>query len=392
MAQRGPTWGAAIGAAVLLAACGGSSGSGGGGGGGGDDDQSALPDKVTIAALLPLTGQAAFVGEEMQQGLDLWAEEHNASSEGLPKVEIAYADSQASAAVAVQAYQQLRSKGDIPMIVSTYTNVGSSIATFATRDEVAVWHAAQGTAGADLGPTFSQILPAYVLQIQPLAEAAVNAGAKRIATVAVKDNEAFIAEADRLAEDICPELGCEVVSQTLMSSDGSDAAAAAIQAQSSNPDAIMVNGVVTQFTPFTTKLKTDGYEGFVFGFTDLAEMVNAKRTDLIEGAIYTRYNVDDSREDYRTFTAAFDEAFGGQPPGYTTQGYKVGQIISAVLAHLDENGLEWTGPNILEAQLAVKAETIAGPVEFGEDRRIKEEVQVWRVESGKPVEIGSGGN
>lgn len=337
--------------AMVASACGGNSSSEG------SASTGALPDTVTVGALLPLTGPGADTGQQMLTGLELWAEDFNKSAKdkGLPEVKIASADSEADASTGIQAYQQLKSQSKVELVYSTYTNVGTAVAPFATRDKVAVMQAAQGNITPELGPTFTQALPSEKSEFEATIPEAVKAGAKRIAAVVIKNDKAYHDEAETLKTDTCPKEGCEIVKVVEEEPDGSDGKLAAIQALSSKPDAIVVWGTYVQTGPVLQQLRTAGFSGLILSDAGFDETVAKAGTGnaSVQNAIFPRFYVDMDKRETKEFFKEYEAKRKTEPLGYATEAYVGGQLIGAAIEYMDEEKLAWTGPNIVKAQLAV---------------------------------------
>lgn len=362
---------------LFASACGASEGS----------STSKKSDTVTIASLLPLTGEIAFVGQDVQHGLDLWAEGHNAEAakSGLPKVKLVPTDSANQVSVGIQAYQQVTAQNKPDLWVGSLTNIMLGIANMVTRDKAPMMLMLQGTNTVTKSPYFIQTMSSYKNELDGLLPAVIKNGGKRLATITVKDNQAFVDEAERMAAEACPAAGCEVISNTLMAADGSDGAFAAIKAQKGNPDAITVLGNVSSMTPVFEKLKTDGYKGFLFGFSDLGEMVHAGHENLVQGALVSEVVLGGDDASVAKYRADYKAKYKKDPPYYSTVGFSTGQIIGAVLAYLKDKGQEFNEKNLLAGLSEVKAESVLGPLTFGDDRRVKVPVEV-AVIKGKSIE------
>ncbi len=372
--------GAAVALLLVLSACGSESEDKSSGG------SAEMPDLVKVGVLMPFTGPAAFIGEEIRTAVDIWAEHYNATAadEGLPKVEPIYEDTEASASVGVRAYQKAQANGDVPVVISAYTNVLSGFAPYATRDKVTVLQGGQGSNVTDLGPTVMQQNIPYDKQLRPVFEAATAKGIKTVATIAIQDNEAFLEEASRVKNDLCPKFGCEVVAEATMSADASDAAAAATRVLAAKPDAVFFSGVQSQFVPVATKLKDDQFEGVYIGSVDMDEMIVQGHANLIEGAVFAQFHTDVDSEAFKQFEKDWRASKGSDVPGYAVLGYKSGQIIESVIRSLNEDGKGWEGPEILEGLLAFdKLDTISGEVFFDDRRRITEKLNIVTVEKGE---------
>lgn len=332
-----------------------------------------------------MTGAGALVGEQMSRGLEIWAAQHNADVEstGLPKVEVEIVDSQASSTVAVQAYQRLRSKTETPLLFSTYTNVAAAVAPFVERDEVTVLQAGQGTRTPDLGPSFIQITPSFAAQSNAVMDAALKEGVKKIAVIGPADDVAFEDEANRLTDEICPDLGCEVTGYIPEATDGSDGGIAAIKATETGADAIFSMGVPTQIEPVLQQLNTDDWDGYRLGFTDFGNVLAGGKADLLENSIYSAFYYDTEDDVTKAFIDEHKKQYDSEPLTYTFAAYKAGQLMDGVLTHMVDEEMSWDGPSILEASQEVTVPSISGDLKVDADRRLTEPIAVYGQSDGK---------
>jgi len=92
--------------------------------------------EIRIGALLPLSGQMAYIGEYMQEGLDMAKEEINADGgvNGWP-IEIIYEDTQGDVKSAVSGYQNLAKLKDVHTFLITLSGVTLGVAPLSEKDK-----------------------------------------------------------------------------------------------------------------------------------------------------------------------------------------------------------------------------------------------------------------
>lgn len=365
---------AAIGLTVLMAA--------------GIAQAGSLPKEVKIGGLLPLTGNAGFLGEELRKGLDMaFAQYHKNLPEGLPSIDVIYVDSQADPRMGFQGYQRLVTRDEVKVMVLTYTSVAKAAAPQAIRDKTGMLNVTQGPV-TELGKNFTSILPPYSMQgLAVLKYAVTKLGIKRIAVI-YENSEAFVAERDNLRDVTCPQVGCEIVASEEIPAGATDIAAQVTAALATNPDAVFPIGIQAQTIPVVRELHTRDFKGHIVGNGELGAIISAGSGKLIEGAIYSTYAFDQENPDYKRISKAVIDETGKPPTQYLFMGYQAGQVVAGVMAKMNEMGLEWSGDNFIKAQLMGKFDTIMGEVRFLEDGRIVEPMTMMEVQDGKAVAVG----
>lgn len=344
-----------------------------------------LPAKLNVGALLPLTGNAGFIGEEIRQGLDAYLVEYakTRAADGLPEINVVYVDSQADARVGFQGYQLLRSRHQAQLVYLTYTSVAIAAAPQANRDQVAMLNVTQGEV-TKLGPLFTSMLPAYSTQSEIMVKEAMRRGVKTIALM-YENSEAFVVQAKAIENDVCPRLGCKVVASEQIPAGSTDVAAQVTAALAAKPDAVFPIAIATQIVPVVRELHTRSYKGTVFGISDMGGVASTGNANLIEGAYYTNFAFDDADADYKALREGYKAKHGKELTQYVAMGYQGGQIIAAALKVMKKAGKGWSGVNFVEAQKSAPLPTIAGPVTFLPDGRIVEPMTLVEIKDGKPV-------
>lgn len=103
----------------------------------------AMAADVTIGGIFPLTGPAAPIGVEEQQGVQFAVEQINAAG-GVDgnKAAALYEDSQGMPQVGVLSFNKLVDLRGVPVVMSAFSSVSLAIAPLATRKKVLVVNAA----------------------------------------------------------------------------------------------------------------------------------------------------------------------------------------------------------------------------------------------------------
>lgn len=88
---------------------------------------------IYIGSIIPLTGYSSHVGQCMQIGMEMAAEDFNQKSDN-KQLSILYEDSRCSPITAVEAYQKMKSSKDMQFFVSTVSSVCSVLKPLVCKD------------------------------------------------------------------------------------------------------------------------------------------------------------------------------------------------------------------------------------------------------------------
>ena len=136
----------------------------------------ALAEDLTIGALLPLTGPAAPIGLEEQQGVQFAIDEFNEAGglNGTP-VKIVFDDSQGKPDQGVLAFNRLADLEDVPAMLTAYSSISLAIAPIGERREILIVNpAAQSDQLADASSYLVNTIPLVGDEAKALARYAVD--------------------------------------------------------------------------------------------------------------------------------------------------------------------------------------------------------------------------
>jgi branched-chain amino acid transport system substrate-binding protein len=141
--------------------------------------------ELVLGALLPLTGPAAPIGLEEQQGVQFAIDQINAKGglNGTP-VRVIFDDSQGKPDQAVLAFNRMADLESVPALITAFSSISLAIAPLATRREILVVNpAAQTDKLETASPFLLNTIPLVKAEAQVLAKYATAKVGKKAAIV-----------------------------------------------------------------------------------------------------------------------------------------------------------------------------------------------------------------
>jgi branched-chain amino acid transport system substrate-binding protein len=150
--------------------------------------------ELQIGAILPLTGPAAPIGLDQQQGIQFAVDKMNAAG-GIRghKVNVLYEDSTAKPDVGVLSFNKLVDLRGVPAIISAFSSVSLAIAPLATRKKVLVVNAgAQSNQMANASPYLFNTIPLVKDETEVLVKYVVEKLGKKTAAIIYENASAGV--------------------------------------------------------------------------------------------------------------------------------------------------------------------------------------------------------
>jgi len=289
--------------------------------------------EVQIGAILPLTGDAAFLGKDVKNGIDLKINEFNQLSK--VKIKVIYEDSQADPKLAVSSYEKLKLQGIKLIIGPAASGEVLALAKSANEDKIILFSpSASAPAITDAGDYIFRNELSDNLGASKQAELAVQKlGWKNIGVIYV-NNDYGVGVNQSFTKKIS-ELGGQIVF-----SKGYDAG-------------------LKDFKPLIADIKTDGLDGiFIVAQGEYPNVIKQIRERGIatkimatpvfenkefisqlgkdsEGIIYAYYGgFDISLKDQMIvdFSKKYKEAYSVEPSYYAALGYDNASIICDLMS------------------------------------------------------------
>ncbi|MCZ2805603.1 ABC transporter substrate-binding protein [Modestobacter sp. VKM Ac-2983] len=319
---------AAAGAAVVvLASCssggdGGDSTASGGLTGEGSGESCTIEGEVPIGAVLSLTGAAASYGESQQRGLELAAAEL-AEQDGVT-YDLTIEDDQTDPRQAITLFDQFVSDDASLIIGPTLSNAAVQADPIAQDAGVPVLGISNTAAGVtEIGDyVFRDSLTEQAVIPQTIALATEQFGLEDV-VVMYSNDDAFTESGYEAFTAALEDEGVNVSETITFSKSDTDFRALLTQAQESNPDALVVSGLIEAAVPLVTQARELGIDVPIIGgngFNNPQLMADAG--EAAEGVVVgAAWNSSSDNPENQAFLEAYEAEYGAQPDQFAAQAY-----------------------------------------------------------------------
>ncbi|MCZ2826111.1 MULTISPECIES: ABC transporter substrate-binding protein [unclassified Modestobacter] len=319
---------AAAGAAVVvLASCssggdGGDSTASGGLTGEGSGESCTIEGEVPIGAVLSLTGAAASYGESQQRGLELAAAEL-AEQDGVT-YDLTIEDDQTDPRQAITLFDQFVSDDSSLIIGPTLSNAAVQADPIAQDAGVPVLGISNTAAGVtEIGDyIFRDSLTEQAVIPQTIAQATEQFGLEDV-VVMYSNDDAFTESGYEAFTAALEDEGVNVSETITFSKSDTDFRALLTQAQESDPDALVVSGLIEAAVPLVTQARELGIDVPIIGgngFNNPQLMADAG--EAAEGVVVgAAWNSSSDNPENQAFLEAYEAEYGAQPDQFAAQAY-----------------------------------------------------------------------
>lgn len=321
------TLAAATAATFVLASCG--SGDGGGGSqaagdraGEGTGDSCTIEGDVPIGAVLSLTGAAASYGESQQRGLELAAGQL-AEKEGVT-YDLTIEDDQTDPRQGITLFDEFVSQ-DVSLIIGpTLSNAAVQADPIAQEAGVPVLGISNTAAGVtEIGDyIFRNSLTEQAVIPQTIAAATEQFDLSQV-VVMYSNDDAFTESGYEAFSAALEDEGVEVSETITFSKADTDFRALLTQAQDSDPDALVVSGLIEAAIPLVTQARELGIDVPIIGgngFNNPRLMADAG--EAAEGVVVgAAWNSSSANPENVAFLEDFEAKYDAQPDQFAAQAY-----------------------------------------------------------------------
>ncbi len=261
---------------------------------------------IKVGAILPLSGNNAYIGEDLKKGIELAIQDSNDPI----VLEIIYEDCAGSPVQAVNAYNLLKQKG-VSMVVTAMSNITLAIAPLAESDKMPVFTIAVATSILNSGD--------YVFVNNFIGEEDINYLLQYISNKFDYNNLAIIASEAEFGKQYLGILekgwkaeGKKVVLKEVYPLNNVDFATIILKLKDANPDVVYMIGYASELSEILIELKKQDVNLPVFSYWGAQEqtIINAAKI-AAEGLIVTSSPFDEKTEPI--FFKMFNEKYGYNP-------------------------------------------------------------------------------
>lgn len=382
MRYRSATLALACSAALVLAACGDEDGEAAGNVvGEGSGDSCVIEDPVRIGAALSLTGGAASYGQSQQRGLQLALADLN-EKDGVT-YDLSIEDDQTDERQGITVFESFSGSNGVSAIIGpTLSNSAFQAQPIAQEEGVpvvAISNTASGiTAQGDyifrVSLTEQQVIPQTV-------EASIDAYGLENVVVLYSNDDAFTQSGYEVFAETLENSDVEVSDTLTFSKNDTDFRALLTQARNSDPDALIVSGLIEAAIPLVTQARELGIDVPIIGgngFNNPALIDQGG--DAAEGVVVgAAWNSASDNPLNTAFLEEFSEEFGSNPDQFAAQAYAGLMVIDEAV----RAGCSGERDAIKEALAGVSDfPTVLGDITINADRDTDHEAVVQVVRDG----------
>ena len=341
--------------------------------------------ELRIGFVAPMTGIFAQIGKDMENGFQLYLDQHGGRLGGA-KVTFIVEDTEGKPPVAVRKAEKLIRQDQVHMFIGgLLASTGYALAPVSNRLKtvyILSISAADDLTQRDL-PKYPYIIRSSWSSSQPhhpMGQWACEQGYKRVATIGA--DYAFGHEVVGGFQRVFEDCGGKVV-QKIWPPLGTKDFGPYIPTIKRDVDAIFSLMVGPMALQFPRQLQAAGItKPVIGGGTSYDEFVLPAMGDEVLGHVSSlQYSAALDTPKNRDFVKKYRAKYGKVPSYYSESNYTTAQMIDEVMKR--SNG-KWPGPLLfIKAMQSLKIEAVRGPVRFDEMRNPVQNIYIKKVEKKK---------
>jgi branched-chain amino acid transport system substrate-binding protein len=342
-------------------------------------------EELRIGFVAPMTGIFAQIGKDMENGFQLYLDQHKGELGGA-KVTFIVEDTEGKPPVAVRKAEKLIRQDKVQMFVGgLLASAGYALAPVSTRLKTVYLlsvSAADDLTQRDL-PKYPYIFRTSWTSSQPhhpMGQWACDQGYKRVVTVAA--DYAFGHEVAGGFQRVFEDCGGKVV-QKIWPPLGTKDFGPYIPTIKRDADAIFTVMVGPMALQFPKQAQAAGIKTpIIGGGTSYDEFVLPSMGDEVLGHVSAlQYSAALDTPKNAAFVKAYRAKYGKVPSYYSESNYTTAQMIDEVMKR---NKGKWPGPQqFIKAMQSLKVDAVRGPVHFDEMRNPVQNIYIKKVEKKK---------
>ncbi len=315
--------------------------------GGKTEDKAAAPEKVKVGVILPLTGNLAQLGQEVNNGFDLATEFVNAKGGVWGKqVELVKGDAPDATAATSEANRLITREG-VKVIAGSYASAVSFAASeVAERNKVIYWE--QGAVADNISDRHLQYFFRLIYKASDLGRASAQYVAElapqlkidpKDLTVAIMNEDSNYGTAVAAGvKDIAAKTGMKVVVHEQYSSKTTDLSSVVLKIKQAKPDAIIATSYVPDGILFWRQAKENGVSpkimignGGCHNMPDFAAALGDDVNGVFNAGTSSTFNPDgllpDAKALFVEFQTKYEAKYGRKPTAHAAMGFNAMYLL-----------------------------------------------------------------
>jgi branched-chain amino acid transport system substrate-binding protein len=335
-----------------------------------------LPEKITIGAILPLSGNAASYGIPGQNGVNMALEEINAQGgvKGI-KIEVKIEDHQTKPEVGVTVLTKLINIYKIPFSIASYSGVIMAQQPVAKLKKIVLMNCyAQSNLLAGVSDYVFSVIPLSGIEIEQLANYWVKDKGYKTAGLISSTDEAGV-DAKEVFRKYFEKAGGKITASETFPLNSADHRAILEKIKSTNPDVLSIMSSGKDIAIVIKQAREIGMKQ-PMGSTTWAMIPDVWEAPDAQGFIYTAAKVPAATG----FVDKYKSKFKEDPTTYAITSYNGTKVFAQALKYAIEKGYGIDGEAIRKAINELRTFTTeAGKVSFREDHTSIGDVEVKEI-------------
>ena len=283
---------------------------------------------------MPLTGPAAFLGEELNNGMQLANKEVN--------LNLIVEDSQTDPKQGVTSFNKLVSVDKINVGIVAVSSIAEAIMPIAKEKEIPIVQTLVSASNvAATSPYVFRYFTSGEQEAPIMAKFAVDNLSVKNVSILYLDGEYGLSYKTSFTDSL-KDLGGDVISEEIFQREDNDFRTQLTKIKFKNPDAIYVIGMDSHLTSILKQIKELKIDSIILTNWILASpSVQESSGEYDEGVYFTSpsYYFDDKTQATLEFIKNYMETYGKQPSAYAAIGYDTIKFLAMVQKFSDPGNL-----------------------------------------------------
>lgn len=289
-------------------------------------------EQINVGIILPLSGTAAYYGQESQKGIALAQEEIAREYPNL-NMQMYYEDSAYIPKEGVNAYAKLRGVNKIDAVITAASHVSIAVQPLAAEDQV-LQMAIFSSAGKYTSPNDLSFRVSTRFEIEAAALVRLLKS-KKLHSIGVLyiNNDFGVGFTEALKKEMSKEKELRIVQEESYLLEESDFRTMLTKIQAKSPDAMFMVGPASQYGIILKQAKELGIQTQFVSMRAAEDPVLLKTAGVLaNGLIYT-YPFDATTEtkEIKQFVNAFKKKYNEVPDAYAAEGYEGFKLVALAL-------------------------------------------------------------
>lgn len=367
-------------ALVGLAACG-SEDSGSGGAG----DSGAAPK---IGVFLPLTGENAENGQQINDAIELKVEQVNEAGgvDGEP-IELVVRDDRGEPRTATNIAREFAEDDDIIAVLGSFTST-ASMAAAPILDTAGIPHLSPTSSHPDfttMGDAIFRGTPTQDLEASSIAAHLFEDLGHSSTAVIYRQDDWGNSAAEAFAQG-AETSGGEVVASEAVAPESRDFRTLISSLRGTDADSLYLALHYSDAAVLAEQLAASGWDPTVITATSLytAELINLGQDAVNDWIVPAFFYAESEDEHVQEFVAAFEEANDEKPDAFGAVGYDTMSVVVEALGSVEEFGSEGR-ESLGQAIYEVQVDGVTGTMQFDEQGDVEKTITWLAIEDGQFV-------